>query len=215
MSTAADRKRRRQDDRRRLILDAAAAEFAAHGYERATLGGIGERVGLSKASLYYYVKSKEELFVALVERLRRAVSARAAERAGKDADPRARFVALVHAHVEVGSESPEGRLLAENPQLLGTKAGAVARRRYEKSLRELLSEGMAQKQFCEVPLGPAVKIIYSALNTIPLWFDPAGPLTRDELTDSAVRLLMSGIALPRPSSRGKVDGAASRGRSPR
>lgn len=52
------------DDRRRAILDAATAIFRDVGYERASMATISARVGGSKATLYSYFKSKEELFVA-------------------------------------------------------------------------------------------------------------------------------------------------------
>ncbi|HVH47960.1 MAG TPA: TetR/AcrR family transcriptional regulator [Labilithrix sp.] len=208
-STAQERRRRRNDHRRRLILDAAAAEFAAHGYERTTLGGIGDRVGLSKASLYYYVDSKEELLVELVEGVRKEVEARATARAGKTADPRARLEAFVHAHVEVGSLSSAGRLLAANLDFLRTEAAAELRRRYEGSLRAILRDGIAAGQFQDIPIGPAVKLIYGALNLIPLWFDPKGPMTLDEVTDTALRMMLSGIERRASSTRKRPSQGAS------
>lgn len=44
------------------ILKAASDCFAHYGYEKTTLDDIGDRVGLNKASLYYYYKNKEAIF---------------------------------------------------------------------------------------------------------------------------------------------------------
>lgn len=55
------------DERRRGIVDAAWALFKANGFERTTMSEISERVGGSKATLYSYFKSKEELFAAAME----------------------------------------------------------------------------------------------------------------------------------------------------
>lgn len=52
------------DDRRTAILEAAAAVFREVGYERASMSAISARVGGSKATLYGYYRSKEELFAA-------------------------------------------------------------------------------------------------------------------------------------------------------
>src|SRR3954470_2792170 len=49
------------------LLAAAAETFAARGYEAATMDEIAERVGLSKGALYYRYKTKEDLFLALVD----------------------------------------------------------------------------------------------------------------------------------------------------
>lgn len=192
-ATAEDRKRRRNDDRRRLILDAAAAEFAEHGFESATLSGIGDRVGLSKASLYYYVDSKESLLVELVEGMRKQVEALAATRAGKTRDARVRLRAFVHAHVEVGCTSTEGRLLAANVDFLKTKAATEPRRRYELLLRTIVKDGIAAGQFADVPVGPVVKLMYGALNSIPTWFDPKGAMGLDAVIDTFLQVVLAGI----------------------
>jgi AcrR family transcriptional regulator len=49
-------------ERRREIRDAAARVFRAKGYGGTSLGDIAEALGTDRASLYYYVASKEDLF---------------------------------------------------------------------------------------------------------------------------------------------------------
>lgn len=49
-------------DRRAAILQAAAEEFAVHGFEAASLNRLVDRIGISKGSLYYYFDSKDDLF---------------------------------------------------------------------------------------------------------------------------------------------------------
>ncbi|WP_211228446.1 TetR/AcrR family transcriptional regulator [Glycomyces tenuis] len=53
-------------DRRRALLEAAAAEFAEAGYERASLNRIIRGQGMSKSSFYHYFDSKEALFDAVI-----------------------------------------------------------------------------------------------------------------------------------------------------
>lgn len=59
----------RTDERRRAIVDAAWAVFRQNGYERTTMSEISERVGGSKATLYGYYQSKEQLFSAVLEQI--------------------------------------------------------------------------------------------------------------------------------------------------
>lgn len=47
---------------RERILAEALEAFARHGYEGARMEKIASHVGINKASLYFYFKSKEELF---------------------------------------------------------------------------------------------------------------------------------------------------------
>ncbi len=53
-------------NRKEQILSAASECFARYGYKKTTLDDIGKKVGLDKASIYYYFKSKEEIFTILV-----------------------------------------------------------------------------------------------------------------------------------------------------
>ncbi len=57
-----------QIERRRAdILASAAASFAKHGFEATTLTAIAEGASISKASIYRYFGSREEIFLALYE----------------------------------------------------------------------------------------------------------------------------------------------------
>jgi AcrR family transcriptional regulator len=57
----------RTEIRRNAILEAALALFKEQGYERASMNELAKRLGGSKATLYGYFPSKEELFTAVVE----------------------------------------------------------------------------------------------------------------------------------------------------
>lgn len=50
------------------LLDAALAEFAAKGYQDASLNRIIASVGVSKGSLYYYFDGKEDLYAEVIRR---------------------------------------------------------------------------------------------------------------------------------------------------
>lgn len=54
--------------RQRRLFESAAEEFAAHGFDGASLNRILEKSGMSKSSLYYYFDDKADLFTTLIER---------------------------------------------------------------------------------------------------------------------------------------------------
>src|SRR5579884_4018953 len=55
--------------RKNQILDAATSVFARLGFEHARMDDIVEAAGLSKGTLYWYFKSKEEIITAILHRL--------------------------------------------------------------------------------------------------------------------------------------------------
>ena len=67
MSFAAARlPRTDRDERRETILQIAHAAFLEDGYAATSMSSIAARVGGSKATLYNYFSSKEELFAAVI-----------------------------------------------------------------------------------------------------------------------------------------------------
>jgi AcrR family transcriptional regulator len=57
----------RTGDTRERIKDVALELFTEQGYEQTSLREIAERLGVTKAALYYHFKSKEEIVRAFVE----------------------------------------------------------------------------------------------------------------------------------------------------
>lgn len=58
---------RLEAERRAEWLEAAAEEFAARGYDQASLNAILERLGMSKGQFYYYFDDKADLFGAVFD----------------------------------------------------------------------------------------------------------------------------------------------------
>lgn len=55
------------EEKRQKILDAALMEFAEHGYEKASTNRIVKEAGIGKGMLFYYFKSKRDLYEFLAQ----------------------------------------------------------------------------------------------------------------------------------------------------
>ncbi len=58
----------RSADKREEVLDIASENFRAKGYEGTSINVMAREAGISKESIYRYFGSKEDLFLAVVER---------------------------------------------------------------------------------------------------------------------------------------------------
>ncbi len=54
-------------DKQERIINAALAEFARNGYERASTNEIVKEAGISKGSLFVYFNNKKELYLFLLD----------------------------------------------------------------------------------------------------------------------------------------------------
>jgi AcrR family transcriptional regulator len=78
---------------RERLLTAAAHEFARAGFERASVDAISLTAGYAKGTIYNYFPSKEDLFLAVVEKA--SAQAAAASPAPADAPARERLAAVI------------------------------------------------------------------------------------------------------------------------
>ena len=118
MADDAPRWRRRKTARPGEILEAALSVFAETGFAAAKLNEIARRAGVSKAALYLYFETKEELFRAVARTL---VATNLSAMAG----------ALE------ASEAPFAELA---PALLGGAAGLLAQDRAISIVRMVITE---------------------------------------------------------------------------
>jgi len=57
------------DERKSQIINAAEGVFTKKGFDEARMDDIAEETGLSKGTLYLYFKSKDDLIIAILDRI--------------------------------------------------------------------------------------------------------------------------------------------------
>jgi TetR/AcrR family transcriptional regulator, cholesterol catabolism regulator len=199
-SLSEQRRERRWESRRELIVRAAAEVIAEMGLERATLDAVGERVGLSKASLYYYVKSKEELLGHVIAHVlaTQEEAMAALMRDGMTAEERLRAFCL--GHLRSLFADPAGRIAARVALSdIRDEPVRAPLRAYMARLEAILDDGVAEGTFRPVDWRIVRYSLFSALNAVVLWYSPGGPLTVEEVGDRICDLVIGGL---RPSDGG-------------
>lgn len=63
----------RRTDTRERIHDVALEVFTEHGYERATMRQIADRLGITRPALYYHYKNKQDILASIHEELTSSV----------------------------------------------------------------------------------------------------------------------------------------------
>ena len=196
--SAEERRGRRWEFRRELIVQAAVEVFAEMGIEGATLDAVADRVALNPASLYHYVKSKEELLdlvvAAVIKAQEESVMRLTAE--GQGAEQRLRAFCLAHLrHIC----QPAGAVVARLA-LAGVKEERVRLplRAYMGKLEAILDEGVAEGVFRPVDHRITRYSLLAALNAVPLWYSPGGALALEEISTQICDLFVPGLLAPAP-----------------
>lgn len=88
------------DAKRRDIVATAWEVFRAKGFEGASMSDVAERLGGSKATIYRYYASKEELFAAALEEALQEQNDEAYERITRAADLRERLLEFADTYLK-------------------------------------------------------------------------------------------------------------------
>ncbi|MBK1734557.1 hypothetical protein CKO15_04505 [Halorhodospira abdelmalekii] len=88
------------DERKEQILRAAGPYFAEHGYASTDVQAIADRIGVGKGTIYRHFSSKEELFLATVQRAVERLSESIDARVEATSDPLDKLKAAVYAYLE-------------------------------------------------------------------------------------------------------------------
>lgn len=121
--------------RREEIVAALLRVLAERGWAAATTAEIARAAGLAPGLVHYYFASKQEILLALVERLTATLEARFERRrlrAGDD--PRARLFALLDAHVAQGDDA--------DPAAVASWAAIGAEAGHQPEVREVYARAV-------------------------------------------------------------------------
>jgi AcrR family transcriptional regulator len=183
--------RRRQ--RQALIIAAAEDQLGEAGIAGTTLEKVGERVGLSRGALYYYVESREDLLALVLDDVLSEIRADADARAAGDADPLLRLECFARAHVHTAVERPAGQLVVANVDLLAShERSAKLLRQHEAAARTLIETAIDQDQLPNLNRVVASTVFFGALNTLCRTYNPKGKLTLDQMIDATLDLTLRG-----------------------
>ena len=121
MMNPQERKRQEREARRHRIQDAARPVFFERGFARASIEDIAKQAQLSVGAIYLYFKSKEDLYLSILERsLRDLGGSLAGVR-----DPQAAWDALA-AWRQAEPESARALAMVSRPELRATLTQEVA-----------------------------------------------------------------------------------------
>jgi TetR/AcrR family transcriptional regulator len=107
---AGRRRQARSEATREALLDAALAEFSAHGFEGASTRAIAAAAGTHQPQINYHYASKEALWMATVDHLFERLDAAVRRELGHESvgwDDRDGFAANVRAFVRAAAGLPE------------------------------------------------------------------------------------------------------------
>ncbi len=192
-------------ERSRAIQRAAGEVFREKGFHATKLGDIAERVGMDRASLYYYVGSKDELFRSVVENAVEANVTNAEKVAAADMPAREKLRQLITL-LMLSFEEHYPYLyvfVQEDPNRLSPNPGSPndpwkktleQSARYYTIFRSAVAEGLESGEISsKLPPSVIANSIIGMLNSTRQWFQPNGVLSAAEIASGLAALVIDGL----------------------
>jgi AcrR family transcriptional regulator len=189
--------------KRREIIAAAAEVFHEKGYQAATLNDVAERLGTDRASLYYYIADKQELFHETIKDVLDTNLQEAEEIYASERTPVEKLAALVstvltsyeanYPHMFVFIQEDMTQLLtSESPW---AKEIVRKTRRLERIFQSVIEDAIDDGQFREdVSPRLAAYALFGMLNWTHRWFTPGKRFKVEELADAFASIFNLGMA---------------------
>lgn len=188
-----------KEEVRTHIVGVARRIFTRIGFRKATMEEIASTSKMGKSSIYYYFKSKEEIFRAVVEFEARMLKERLNRVISKSSSPSDRLKSYILFRLH-HIRTLENFYSALNEESLSHMGFILEiRKNFEKEeqqlVREILEDGMQQGvfQLSSSKIGAiAISTMMKGLE-LPLLLDEAHKTDREELMEDLIRVLLYGI----------------------
>jgi TetR/AcrR family transcriptional regulator len=187
------------------ILAAAAQTFATRGYTAATMNEVAAACGISKPTLYHYVRDKHDLLAQItathVARLERLQTEVAGLRLAPQAHLRALILQFMGAYA---SAEHQHRVLTEDVKFLADAQRAevvAAQRRVVHAFAQAVLAVRPELDSSQLAT-PLAMLLFGMINWTFTWLRPGGPLDHDSLAPVVADLFLAGLgAVKMPDAR--------------
>jgi AcrR family transcriptional regulator len=178
------------------LLDVAVRVFLERGYDGSSLDQVARAAGITKASIYYHARGKEELLLRGAGRAFDALYAVLQEPEASSGPAVDRLKHVVRRTIEITmTMTPEVALLLRvRGNTRAEKRILERRREFDHLIAELVEAAQKEKSIRD-DLDPrlATRLLFGMLNSISEWFRKEGAMGAPELADAVFKLAFEGL----------------------
>jgi AcrR family transcriptional regulator len=179
------------------ILDVAVRVFREHGYDGSSLEQVARAAGITKASIYYHVRSKEDLLWRGVGRALNALFDVLTEpdaTSGRAVD-RLKFIVRRTIEITVERLDEVALLLSVRGNTRAERRVLDRRREFDHRVAEIMSAAQAERDVRgDIDARLATRLLFGMLNSITEWYRPGGDLKAAEIARAVYRIAFEGVA---------------------
>ena len=179
------------------VLQSAANIFFAKGFHATFIEDVARDVGMLKGSLYYYIKSKEDLLFQLLLAGIEDGDSYIARHIDPEGEPVEQLERAIRAQIDyiIQNKVPFGLFLHEFDSLSGKRQHKVisVMSRYNNRFVELVKRGQEQGKLIDGEPWLIVNGILGMCNWLYRWYDPEQVSSPEQVKQVFVNMLFNGL----------------------
>lgn len=193
----------RYQEKKQKILEKAGMLFTKKGYEKASLKEIAAKLNLKKGTLYYYVKSKDDLLFQIQMQALGKSNILINKVYKKNIDSAQKIREIITGVVKistriyiVGAMNQQALLLP--PEML--EQVIIARKQFQDAFFQIIDDGIKEGIFEDNNSKIRTFSILGAMNWVTRWYNPQGDLTPEQIGDAMADFFIAGFSMSKPDS---------------
>ncbi len=185
-----------REAKRQAVLSAAAQLFNERGFHATSLDDIAARLGVSKPTLYYYVKNKEEILLGCVRQGLQLMlgGIEASRSAGGTALDQ--LTACMQVYARIVTQDFGMCLIRVGEEQISAANRAELRRikaEIDHEFRRLVVLGVEEGSLAPCDPKMTAFVIGGALSWIGRWYQPGGEYSPQQVAEHCLRTLLGGV----------------------
>jgi len=184
--------------RKEQVIRSAAELFREKGYAASSMRDLAQKLGIEAASLYSHIKSKEEILQHLcfdmAAEFRKSLMD--VEKKNVSATEKLRLGIIGHIQVMAKDLTASAVFMNEHRHLSQPhlREFLLLRINYINRFKTIIEEGTRTGEFKDtIDKKLAVMTLFSSLNWMPMWYDPASKIDPQNLGQQLADMLVNGL----------------------
>lgn len=195
-----------KDSRLKIIIDKASLLFHEKGYRATSLENIARELGISKAAIYHYIESKEELLFIIYKQVFDFAFKQISSVTASDLTPEEKLRQIIWGHINhvLIKNLPMFSIFFSMENELSSKYYKKVlewKKQYNETIENTIREGMEKGLIRNIyPPKLLVFAIIGMCSWLYKWYKPNGKWSGDDISYHFSRLFEEGYLQTQPKS---------------
>ena len=187
----------KREQKLHIILSNAAKEFIERGYYKTSLDDIARMQNVTKPTLYYYIKNKEDILVKCEQITCGKINSLLDIVMARDISSLDMIQEFINEYIKIITDDVARCHVRHRGQMENKELAAKSIKNHkdiEFRVREIIRRGINDGSIRDCNSTILAILLFDSLNGLTSWYHSDGQVTLDELAEEIIALVTKGVS---------------------